>query len=172
MQIFLQHGCYSSYSHVLPVVQLQLHFVESVSSSNLFIMTERQSWYSMAVNQHICCLYSDQPDPVCSACLVARNPKFHLSVSAFAQHSAAKQWLDAAMVTAPCCIACYCRTRLWFWDSVVLFQTFGIAAAQVFATSLDPYFQLIIMLIVLMLGVTILSHCQPFNERLPQNTQV
>ena len=28
------------------------------------------------------------------------------------------------------------------------------------------------MLIVLMFGVTILSHCRPFKEALPQNTQV
>ena len=111
--------------------------------------------------------------------IAVNTPANHLSCSSAA--------CNGSRGTAPCdcCIhqsltfssvpirfVCKCRKELWFWDSVVLFQTFGIAAAQVFATALDPYFQLIIMQIVLMFGVTILSHCRPFKEALPQNTQV
>ena len=70
-----------------------------------------------------------------------------------------------------CCDDC-CRKTFWFWDSVTLFQTFGIAAAQVFANPLGPYFQLIIMLVVLMISVTGLAHCCPFEEALAQSTQV
>lgn len=59
-----------------------------------------------------------------------------------------------------------CRKRFWFWDSIVLLQTLALAASQVFATSLDAYFQVTIMLMVLVIGITVLAHCQPFEERL------
>lgn len=47
-----------------------------------------------------------------------------------------------------------------------------IAAAQVFATSLDAYFQLTIMLMVLIIGLTLLAHYQPFEDPSSQATQV
>ena len=65
-----------------------------------------------------------------------------------------------------------CRKRFWFWDSIVLLQTLALAASQVFATSLDAYFQVTIMLMVLVIGITVLAHCQPFEERLSQSMQV
>lgn len=64
------------------------------------------------------------------------------------------------------------RRRFWFWDSIVLLQTLALAASQVFATSLDAYFQVTIMLMVLVIGITVLAHCQPFEERLSQSMQV
>ena len=53
-----------------------------------------------------------------------------------------------------------------------MLQTLGLAAAQVFATSLDTYFQLTIMLMVLVVGITVLAHYQPFEEALTQSMQV
>ena len=47
-----------------------------------------------------------------------------------------------------------------------------IAAAQVFATSLDAYFQLTIMLMVLIIGFALLAHYQPFEDPSSQATQV
>lgn len=64
------------------------------------------------------------------------------------------------------------KSRFWFWESVVLVQTLALAAAQVFATSLDTYFQLTIMLMVLVMGITVLAHFQPFEEPLSQSMQV
>ena len=46
------------------------------------------------------------------------------------------------------------------------------AAAMVFATSLDAYFQLTIMLMVLVIGITVLAHYKPFEEKLSQSMQV
>ena len=54
------------------------------------------------------------------------------------------------------------RRRFWFWDSIVLLQTLALAASQVFATSLDAYFQVTIMLMVLVIGITVLAHCDKF----------
>ena len=65
-----------------------------------------------------------------------------------------------------------CRTRFWFWDSIVLIQTLALAASQVFATSLNSYFQLTIMLMVLVIGITVLAHYQPFEDALSQSMQV
>lgn len=65
-----------------------------------------------------------------------------------------------------------CRSQFWFWDSCVLLQTLALAAAQVFATSLDTYFQLTIMLMVLVVGITVLAHFHPFQEPLSQSMQV
>ena len=55
---------------------------------------------------------------------------------------------------------------------MVLVQTLALAASQVFATSLDSYFQLTVMLIIMIVGVTTLSHLSPFEDRLSQNVQV
>ena len=65
-----------------------------------------------------------------------------------------------------------CRPELWFWDSVVLLLTLALAASQVFATALDTYFQLTIMLMVLTIGVTAFAHFQPFTDDLLQRMQV
>ena len=54
----------------------------------------------------------------------------------------------------------------------MLLQTLALAAAQVFATSLDTYFQLTIMLMVLVIGITVLAHYQPFEDSLSQSMQV
>ncbi|DBA90089.1 TPA: hypothetical protein ACH3X1_003408 [Trebouxia sp. C0004] len=64
------------------------------------------------------------------------------------------------------------RPELWFWDSVVLLLTLALAASQVFATALDTYFQLTIMLMILMVGVTAFAHFQPFTDDLLQRMQV
>ncbi len=47
-----------------------------------------------------------------------------------------------------------------------------LAASQVFATALDTYFQLTIMLMILMVGVTAFAHFQPFLDDLLQRMQV
>lgn len=67
---------------------------------------------------------------------------------------------------------CPCRPELWFWDSVVLLLTLALAASQVFATALDTYFQLTIMLMILTVGVTAFAHFQPFTDDLLQRMQV
>lgn len=54
----------------------------------------------------------------------------------------------------------------------MLVQTLALASALVFATSLDAYFQLTIMLMVLVIGITVLAHYQPFEEGLSQSMQV
>ena len=64
------------------------------------------------------------------------------------------------------------RAKYWFWDSVVLWQTLALAAAQVLTVSLDAYFQLIIMLTLLVLGFALLSHLRPFTAPLSQTMQV
>ena len=69
-------------------------------------------------------------------------------------------------------IVCPCRPELWFWDSVVLLLTLALAASQVFATALDTYFQLTIMLMILTVGVTAFAHFQPFTDDLLQRMQV
>lgn len=46
------------------------------------------------------------------------------------------------------------------------------AAAQVFATSLNAYFQLTIMLMVLVIGVVGLAYYHPFEDAGSQGTQV
>ncbi len=65
-----------------------------------------------------------------------------------------------------------CRPRFWFWESVILTQTLGLAAAQVFATALDAFFQLTIMLVILMISLILLTHYRPFEEKAAQITQV
>lgn len=64
------------------------------------------------------------------------------------------------------------RPELWFWNSVVLILTLALAASQVFATALDAYFQLTIMLMILMLGVIAFAHFRPFVDDLLQRMQV
>lgn len=66
----------------------------------------------------------------------------------------------------------YRRKRFWFRDTVVLLQTLALAASQVFATSLDSYFQLTITLMILVVGTTVLAHYQHFEQPLPQSLQV
>lgn len=46
------------------------------------------------------------------------------------------------------------------------------AAAQVFATSLNAYYQLTIMLMLLLIGMAGLAHYHPFEDRSSQGTQV
>ena len=65
-----------------------------------------------------------------------------------------------------------CRDNFWYWESVVLVQTLGLVAAQVFASSLDGFFQLTIMLVILMAGGLALAHCHPFEQEGPQVVQV
>ena len=55
---------------------------------------------------------------------------------------------------------------------VVLAQTLGLAAAQVFATSLDAFFQLTVMIVILMVGGFALAHFHPFDQEGPQTVQV
>ena len=55
---------------------------------------------------------------------------------------------------------------------MVLIQTLGLVAAQVFANSLDGFFQLTIMLVILMAGSLALAHCHPFEQEDPQIVQV
>ena len=64
------------------------------------------------------------------------------------------------------------RPKYWFWDSVVLWQTLALASAQVLAVSLDAYFQLTIMLTLLVLGLAVLSHLRPCKAPLSQSIQV
>ena len=64
------------------------------------------------------------------------------------------------------------RSPYWFWDSVVLWQTLAPAFAQVLAVSLDAYFQLIIMLLLLVVGMAVLSYLRPFRSALLQAMQV
>ena len=66
----------------------------------------------------------------------------------------------------------HCRPELWFWNSVVLVLTLALAASQVFATALDTYFQLAIMLMILMAGLTAFAHFRPFIDDLLQRMQV
>ena len=65
-----------------------------------------------------------------------------------------------------------CRPSFWFWESVVLVQTLGLAAAQVFANSLNAFFQLLIMAIILVIGSLALAHFQPFQQKGSQTVQV
>ena len=67
---------------------------------------------------------------------------------------------------------CFHRPNFWYWESVVLVQTLGLAAAQVFATSLDAFFQLTIMIVILMVGSLALAHFHPFDQEGPQTIQV
>ena len=54
----------------------------------------------------------------------------------------------------------------------MLLLTLALAASQVFATALDTYFQLTIMLMILTVGVTAHAHFQPFTDHLLQRMQV
>ena len=54
----------------------------------------------------------------------------------------------------------------------MLLLTLALAASQVFATALDTYFQLTIMLMILTVGVTAFAHFQPFTDDLLQRMQV
>ena len=54
----------------------------------------------------------------------------------------------------------------------MLLQTFGLAAAQVLATSLNGYYQLCIMLMIFVTGLTVLAHVSPFREAISQHVQV
>ena len=65
-----------------------------------------------------------------------------------------------------------CRDEFWYWETVVLVQTLGLVATQVFANSLDAFFQLTIMLVILMAGSLALAHCHPFEQDGPQIVQV
>lgn len=75
-----------------------------------------------------------------------------------------------ARISLKCC--CAYRPELWFWNSIVLVLTLALAASQVFATALDTYFQLAIMLMILMMGLTAHAHFRPFTNNLLQRMQV
>ncbi|DBA86799.1 TPA: hypothetical protein ACH3X2_005382 [Trebouxia sp. C0005] len=64
------------------------------------------------------------------------------------------------------------KPDFWYWDSVVLVQTLALATAQVFATALNSYFQLTVMLMILMVGGVALPHFQPFKSSQSQRVQV
>ena len=69
--------------------------------------------------------------------------------------------------------SCPCfRRKLWFWDTVVLLQTLALAAGQVFAIALSSYFQLTVMLMVMVVGIILLQHFHPFAAEMSQNVQV
>ena len=70
------------------------------------------------------------------------------------------------------CAICDCRPTLWFWNSVVLYTTLALAVAQVFATTLDAYYQVTVMLMVLLVGFALLAHLRPFVDPLAQRMQV
>lgn len=65
-----------------------------------------------------------------------------------------------------------CRPRMWFWDSLVLWQTFALSLALVLATPLSSYYQLTVVLAILILGFALLSHLHPFQAALSQSVQV
>jgi hypothetical protein len=65
-----------------------------------------------------------------------------------------------------------CRDNFWYWETVVLVQTLGLVAAQIFASSLDGSFQLTIMLVILVAGALALAQCHPFEQEGPQIVQV
>ena len=65
-----------------------------------------------------------------------------------------------------------CRDNFWYWETVVLVQTLGLVAAQVFANSLDGFFQLTIMLVILIACSLALARCHPFEQEGPQTVQV
>jgi len=65
-----------------------------------------------------------------------------------------------------------CRDNFWYWETVVLVQTLGLVAAQVFAIALDGFFQLTITLLILVAGALALAHCHPFEQEGPQFVQV
>ena len=64
------------------------------------------------------------------------------------------------------------RDNFWYWETVVLVQTLGLVAAQVFAIALDGFFQLTIALLILVAGGLALAHCHPFEQEGPQVVQV
>ena len=64
------------------------------------------------------------------------------------------------------------RPQLCFWNSVVLYFTLLLTAAQALATALNTFFQLTIMLMILVIGLTALAHFQPFPDPLLQRMQV
>jgi len=61
---------------------------------------------------------------------------------------------------------------LWFWDSLVLWQTFALALALALTTPLSSYYQLTVVLMILILGFALLSHLRPFRAALSQSAQV
>ncbi|KAL0038989.1 hypothetical protein WJX77_004333 [Trebouxia sp. C0004] len=67
---------------------------------------------------------------------------------------------------------CSYRDNFWYWETVVLVQTLGLVAAQVFAIALDGFFQLTISLLILVAGGLALAHCHPFEQEGPQVVQV
>ena len=71
-----------------------------------------------------------------------------------------------------CMRCCVCRSGFWFWDNIVLLTTFALATALVFATTLNTYFQLSIMLMIMVVDLTVLAHASPHREALSQLVQV
>lgn len=67
---------------------------------------------------------------------------------------------------------CVCRNAYWFYDNVVLLATFALATALVFSTTLNTYYQLSIMLMIMVVDLTVLAHASPYREALSQLVQV
>lgn len=67
---------------------------------------------------------------------------------------------------------CVCRNGFWFWDNVVLLTIFALAVTLVFASTLNTYFQLSIMLMIMVVDLTVLAHASPHREALSQFVQV
>ena len=64
------------------------------------------------------------------------------------------------------------RLLYWFWDSIVLWQTFFVALAQVLATTLVASFQLTIMLPILAACFAVHALLRPFEAEQSQHMQV
>lgn len=64
------------------------------------------------------------------------------------------------------------RAGFWYWDSAILVQTLALTAALVLATSLNAFYQLTIMLLIMIVGFGALTHAQPFKASLSQSMQV
>lgn len=106
---------------------------------------------------------------------VATSVKFvlHRPLAYGALHNLGGQmscmWHASDMVFAKC------RAPYWFWDRMVLWQTLMLTVAQVLATFLNAYFQLTIMLMVLVMDLSVLAvlavlaHLHPY--RAPQCRQ-
>ncbi|KAL0036883.1 hypothetical protein WJX77_003471 [Trebouxia sp. C0004] len=65
----------------------------------------------------------------------------------------------------------FTSTQVSLWIHLPTVQTFALASAQMFALALSAYFQLSIMLMILVIGFAILAFFQPFETPLSQATQ-
>lgn len=109
-----------------------------------------------------------------SCCPQAGDVVLELSCSAAVTNCGYKLLLQAAVTSCSYnrCIARAYRRGLWYWDTVVLLQTFALATALVFCTALDAHFQISTMLLILVFGLTVLASVRPFEETVTQHIQV